>query len=114
VLLGKEAFDGGARTVAIGLSMHFGVAFTWSAVFLFLVLRSSWIRERLASPLGVVAVAAVYGPLVWMSMSLVVIPVLVHRPPTIGVRWGIRLIGHAPFVGLPTVASAGQGLHTHG
>src|SRR5262245_46287321 len=114
VLLGKEAFDGGARTVLIGLLMHFGVAFAWSAVFLYVVLRSSWIRERGASPLGVVEGGAVSGPLFWMSMWLVVIPLLVHRPPNIGFRWWVQLVGHFPFVGLPIVASAGRGLHTHG
>ena len=32
VLLGREAFDGGTRTAAIGVLMHFGVAFAWSAL----------------------------------------------------------------------------------
>lgn len=39
-------------------------------------------------------------------MSLIVIPLLVHRPPTITVRWWIQLLGHIPFVGLPIVASS--------
>ena len=34
-LLGKAAFEGGSLTALIGLLMHFGVAFGWSAVFLF-------------------------------------------------------------------------------
>lgn len=106
VLLGREALDGGARTVAIGIFMHIGVAFAWSAVFLFLVLRSMWVRRLLASPHGVFRVAALFGPFVWIVMSLIVIPVLVHRPPTIGTRWWVQLIGHFPFVGLPIVASS--------
>jgi hypothetical protein len=109
VLLGPEAFNGGAPTVAVGVLMHFGVAFGWSAVFLFLVLRSSWVRGLLASPYGVAKVASLYGPFIWMVMSLAVIPILVHRAPTIGVRWWIQLIGHIPFVGLPIVASSGRG-----
>ena len=60
VLLGSEAFDGGTRTVVIGVLMHVGVAFGWSAVFLFLVMRSSWIRSVLASRLGVVKVCLLY------------------------------------------------------
>jgi MFS-type transporter involved in bile tolerance (Atg22 family) len=40
VLLGPEAFNGGTTTVAVGLLMHFGVAFGWSTVFLFLVMWS--------------------------------------------------------------------------
>ena len=104
-LIGKAALDGGTRTALIGVLMHFGVAFGWSAVFLFLVMRSSWIRSQLASPNGVIKVAAVYGPFIWIVMSLVVIPLLVHRPPAFTLRWLVQLIGHFPFVGLPIVWS---------
>ena len=108
VLLGPTAFEGGWHTAGIGLLMHFGVAFTWSAVFLFLVLRWSRVRDLLSSTAGIVTVAAVYGPLIWMVMSLIVIPALVHRPPAITMRWWIQLLGHAPFVGLPIVASSAR------
>jgi len=107
-LLGAAAFEGGLPTAAIGVLMHFGVAFAWSAVFLLLVLSSAWLRGVLAAPYGVVAVAAVYGPLIWLAMSLVVIPMLTHRPPAINLRWWVQLIGHAPFVGLPIVAMIGN------
>lgn len=107
-LLGPEAIDGGISTALVGVLMHFGVAFGWSAVFLFLVLRSPWIRRVLSSPHGVLKVAAVYGPFIWLVMSLVVIPVLLQRPPTINIRWWIQLIGHIPFVGVPIVASIGR------
>ncbi len=109
-LLGPSAFDGGTSTAALGLLMHFGVAFGWSAVFLMVALRSRWVRQLIASPYGVVQAAAVYGPLIWIVMSLVIIPSLVHRAPTINIRWWIQLIGHMPFVGLPIVASIGRGL----
>jgi hypothetical protein len=109
VLLGKSALDGGLTTAWIGVLMHFGVAFTWSAVFLFLFSRSSWIRAQVASRNGVIKVASVYGPFIWMAMSLIVIPLLVHRPPSITTRWWIQLIGHIPFVGLPIVWSIGRG-----
>jgi hypothetical protein len=109
VLLGKSALDGGMTTAWIGVLMHFGVAFTWSAVFLFLFTRSSWIRSVVASRNGVIKVASVYGPFIWMAMSLLVIRLLVHRPPSITVRWWVQLIGHIPFVGLPIVWSIGRG-----
>jgi hypothetical protein len=105
-LLGNKAFDGGSATAAIGVLMHFGVAFGWSAVFLFLVMRSPWINGLLTSRYGVVKVASLYGPFIWLVMSLAVIPLLVHRPPTINIRWWIQLIGHFPFVGVPIVAGA--------
>jgi hypothetical protein len=104
VPLGAEALNGGLRTAAIGLAMHFGVAFAWSAVFLALVLASSWLRDLLATPYGVVAVAAIYGPIIWMTMSLVIVPLFTHRPPAINVRWWVQFFGHIPFVALPIVA----------
>lgn len=104
-LAGPRAFNGGAATTALGLVMHFGVAFGWSAVFLLLVSRSPALRRALASGGGVIKVAAVYGPFIWLVMSLVVIPLLVHRPPTITPRWWIQFIGHFPFVGVPIVWS---------
>jgi len=104
-LLGQKAFDGGTSTALIGVLMHFGVAFGWSAVFLFLVMRWGWIRRLLASPNGVLKVASLYGPFIWLVMSLAVIPILMHRPPAISFRWWVQLIGHFPFVGLPIVAA---------
>ena len=106
VLLGSDALNGGRRTALIGLLMHFGVAFAWSAVFLFLLLRWEWIRGLLASRHGVLKVAALYGPFIWMVMSLVVIPALAQRPPRITLRWWIQWFGHIPFVGIPIVASS--------
>jgi uncharacterized membrane protein YagU involved in acid resistance len=57
----------------------------------------------------VVGIAALYGPFVWLVMSMLVIPLLLHRPPAITSRWWIQLIGHIPFVGLPIVASIANG-----
>jgi hypothetical protein len=107
VLLGAGAFNGGRRTAVIGVLMHVLVAFTWSAVYLFVVLRSRWIRGLLASPYGVLKVAALYGPFIWMVMSLVVIPILAHRPPSITLRWWIQWFGHIVFVGIPIVGASG-------
>jgi len=108
-LLGRAALEGGSRTAMIGVAMHIGVAFGWSTVFLLLVSLSERLRQVLASPLGVVKVAAVYGPSIWLVMSLLVIPPLRHTPPTFNIRWWVQLVGHFPFVGLPIVASIGRG-----
>lgn len=108
-IVGESAYTGGARTTALGMLMHCGVAFGWSAVFVFVVMRSSWIRGVLVSRYGELKIAAAYGPAIWLVMSLLVIPLLLHRPPTISVRWWVQLFGHIPFVGLPIVASACRG-----
>jgi hypothetical protein len=100
-LLGPAALQGGTRTALIGVLMHIGVAFAWSAVFVFGIMRVPAVRRALATRWGPITVAAVYGPLIWMVMSLAVIPFLVHRAPSITLRWWIQLAGHIPFVGLP-------------
>jgi len=104
-LLGKGALDGGNRTVAIGLVMHFGVALAWSIVFLLLYENSARIRGAVASRYGVLKVASLYGPFIWLVMSIAVIPLLVHRPPSFNFRWLIQLLGHIPFVAVPIVWS---------
>jgi hypothetical protein len=109
-LLGPESFQGGTRTALIGVAMHVAVAFWWSAVFLVLVLCLSWVRRAIRSTRGQVTTAAWYGPLIWLVMSLAVIPLLVHRPPSITMRWWIQLVGHLPFVGLPIVMSIARNL----
>jgi len=103
-LLGPAALTGGAGTAAVGILMHIGVAFGWSAVFIYFVMRSTWVRAVVASRYGTFKVAAVYGPAIWLVMSLVVIPLLLHRPPRISARWWVQLVGHFPFVGIPIVA----------
>jgi hypothetical protein len=108
-LIGPAAFEGGTRTALVGVLMHFGVALGWSAVFLALVSSSARLRRVVRSPGGIVAVAVVYGPLIWLVMSLAVIPLLTGRPPAITLRWWVQLLGHIPFVALPIVASLGRG-----
>jgi hypothetical protein len=104
ILLGPDAFTGGVRTTFVGLLLHCGVALGWSAVFLALYLSWPRLRRALASLGGVIAVAALYGPAIWLVMSLAVIPLLSGRPPVVGFRWWVQFVGHFPFVGLPIVA----------
>ena len=105
VPLGADAMVGGART-AIGIAVHVCVAFAWSAMFLFVFMRLAWIRRTLEEPYGVFKIAALYGPFVWVVMSFVIVPLFPpHAFPRNWTRWWIQFIGHAPFVGLPIVAS---------
>ena len=108
-LVGSWAFTGGARTTALGVLIHCGVAFGWSAIFVFGFMRLAWIRSVLASRYGTLKIASVYGPAIWLVMSLLIIPLLLRRPPAISIRWWVQLIGHFPFVGLPIVVSASRG-----
>ena len=108
-LLGPAALTGGTRTVLIGIIMHIGVALFWTTVFLALVTFSPRLRRAITTPAGIVAVAAVYGPVIWLVMSFVVIPTLTGRPPAVTVRWWVQLLGHIPFVALPIVAMIARG-----
>ena len=76
-----------------------------AAIFLLIPLLNA---AGLLAVWHVYAVAAVYGPLIWLVMSLVVIPAFSHRPPTINFRWWMQFVGHFPFVGLPIVAMIGR------
>jgi len=105
-VVGAAALNGGARMVSLGLLMHCAVAFTWSGLFVFGAMRSARIRRMVTARFGVIGVASVYGPAIWMVMSLVVIPALTRRPTPITFRWWVQFFGHIPFVGLPIVASA--------
>ena len=106
VPLGRGALEGGARTMWIGLGLHVCVAFFWSWFFLFGAMRIETVRRLLVSRLGVLKVAALYGPFVWLVMTLVVIPLFTRRPPTFALRWWVQLVGHVPFVALPITWTA--------
>lgn len=103
--LGTEAIEIGPVSVLLGVAIHFGVALLWSAVFVALVASSPRLRRRLTTVGGVVAIAALYGPAIWVMMSAVVIPLRTGVPVSLTARWWIQLIGHAAFVGLPIAAA---------
>ena len=88
----------------VGLAMHVGVALTWSTIFLLAYKQSNWFRRLVDGPDGLWQGAVIYGPLVWVIMSIGVIPQLTGRPPAITYRWWVQFFGHAIFVGLPIVA----------
>jgi hypothetical protein len=107
-LFGDRMLEGGAPAIALGVVMHVGVAFGWSAVFLLLATRSASVRRVLDSPYGPLKIAVVYGPLVWIGMSAIVIPFLTGRPLMLTGRWWIQLLGHVVFVGLPIAWGVGR------
>ena len=114
VPLGPSAMNGGMKTVLIGLLLHLFVAFFWSGVFVLLFSNWSWLRRVVESRGGVFKVAAVYGPAIWLFMSLVVIPLFTHRPPVNSGRWWVQFFGHAIFVGLPIVAFGSGRIRSRG
>jgi hypothetical protein len=103
VLLGKSALDGGATTALIGLAIHFCVALGWSALFV-LVVHNSWsLRDTLKTWPGKILVAAIYGVSIWLIMTWVVIPSMLHKSPTFSLKYWVQLVGHPLFVVGPMI-----------
>lgn len=92
--------------VAVGLVVHLAVAFTWSAVFIAAARVWPALRRAIRPLGGALIVAAVYGPVIWLVMSLVMIPMVTGRPPRFGFRWWVQVFAHVPFVTLPLVFMA--------
>lgn len=111
-VLGQGAYDGGLKTALVGVVMHIGVALAWSAVFVAIVAIWPRLRQALDTTGGVLGVAALYGPMVWMAMSFVVVPSLTGRPPRVTIRWWIQVVGHMLFVALPMATAVARGLRT--
>ena len=103
---GPSALEMGARGVALGLMLHLLVALTWSSILVLSLTRSVTLRRTVASAGGAILVAAAYGPIIWLVMSLVVIPLSTGRPPAFGFRWWVQVFAHVPFVTLPLVFTA--------
>lgn len=102
-VFGPSMVDGGPTATALGVVVHAGVALLWSTVFLVLTDRVGVIRKLLHSLGGIIAAAIVYGPVVWSLMSLVLIPLMTGRPPSLTPRWWFQLGAHIPFVAFPIV-----------
>jgi hypothetical protein len=104
-VLGSAALDGATR-VAAGLALHLAVALVWSAIFIGAVRAWPALCRAIRTPGAALAVAAVYGPVIWLVMSLAVIPLATGQPPHVGLRWWVQVGAHLPFVTLPLVFTA--------
>jgi hypothetical protein len=102
-IMGPTVLDNGSKPVAVGIALHFLVAFIWSALFVAAVYSWPALRRAIATPAGALTVALVYGPIIWLVMSLVVIPLAVGHLPRIGFRWWVQIVAHPPFVTIPMV-----------
>jgi uncharacterized membrane protein YagU involved in acid resistance len=97
-LLGPKAFQGGTSTAALGLFLHFLIAFIWAAIYYVASRQIAFLTER------PVIAGLLYGEFVWLMMNCVVIPLsALHRwPPRFDLASIITgPIGHPFLVGLP-------------
>jgi hypothetical protein len=98
-LLGPKSFQGGIPAAALGMFLHFLIAFTAATVFYIASRELSFLIQR------PVLWGLVYGELVFVFMYYVVIPLsAIHRVPTLKGNPSLILtgpIGHLFLVGLP-------------
>jgi hypothetical protein len=101
-LLGAGAYGDGLATPALGLLLHFGIATTWSALYVIASSRMRVLVQR-AIPSGLT-----YGVVVYFVMNYVVLPlsaVSFARPFHLGLLsngvWLAGLAGHMLLIGLP-------------
>lgn len=101
-LLGRAAFEGGLATAALGLVLHFTIAYTWTTLY-FLASRAwPWLRRRVETTRGAVQAGVAFGLLVWLVMDLVVLPLSRATPtPVWSLPFALQLIWHPVGVGLP-------------
>jgi hypothetical protein len=105
-LLGREdALAGGVASFALGVAMHFCVAFAWVAVYFWAYRAVAPLRRTTARWWGVPLVGAPLGAFIWLFMNVVVFPLTKfggHAPFT-SPAFLIHLVHHTVVVG-PLIA----------
>lgn len=95
-IVGPGSFRGGSSTAALGLSLHFLIAFTAAAVYYCGTQVLPVLRRH------AVLAGLLYGPVVYFFMHLVVIPLSRIRPRPFDVVFdSIEIVEHMLLVGLP-------------
>ncbi len=103
---GAEMLEAGWKGVAIGLAMHVTTATWWTLVWVTAESNIKPLQKWTSSTAGMLLVAVIYGPIIWICMSGLVIPTMTGRALTVTGRWFIQLAGHAVFVGPPVLFGA--------
>lgn len=100
-LLGVKSFGKGGKTVALGLLLHFGIAFSAATVFCF----AAWyVPGLLRIPL---TAGALYGIVVFLVMNLIVLPLSAMPKRKLSrVAIAVQVAFHIFVIGLPIALSA--------
>lgn len=102
-LLGPVSFEYGAATAALGLAMHFGVAFTATAIFYWLSRRiPAMVEWAVPSGLlfGVVWLLVMYRGVIPLTIALRTL-YLANVKRSLPALWPLPLLVHMTCVGLP-------------
>jgi len=99
-VLGDRSFDGGYATAALGVALHFLIAFTAATVYGIASRELSLLIEH------AVICGMIYGALVYGFMHTIVVPLSrVHHHPTHFVYAAAEFVWHWIGVGLPIALS---------
>jgi hypothetical protein len=95
-LIGRASFQGGWATVLLGVSLHFLIAFIWTAIYFGASLKlPALIRRALIC-------GPIYGLVVYFAMQRIVLPLSAVQSPPFSFAGMMRgIIVHILCVGLP-------------
>jgi hypothetical protein len=102
-LLGKDAYDGGMATAALGVLCHVTIALIWATIFVLASRRLPFLTRH-AVPAGIL-----YGIVIYLGMYLVVIPLSAFpHKITFSLRTvAPNLLAHMLLIG-PSIALAAR------
>jgi hypothetical protein len=107
---GPSVREMGTMGVFAGIGAHLMVALMWSLIFVLALVLSPSLRRIVSTTGGAILVACIYGPVIWLVMSLIVIRLATGRSPSFAFRWWVQIFAHIPFVTLPLVFTARRAL----
>jgi hypothetical protein len=99
-VLGRGSFDGGTPAALLGVFLHFTIAVIWTSIYACVVRRLSIVQRLVTTAGGTIAVGAIYGAMIWLSMDYIVIPLsrATFTPPSNPGFWQ-QLVWHIVGVG---------------
>lgn len=110
-LLGQAAYQGGLATAALGLLLHFTIAYGWTTLYLILSRRWEPLRQLIVTKGGRVMAGIVVGIVIWLAMDLVVLRLSRATPtPLLSLNFLLQLLWHPVGVGLPITLIVGSGV----
>jgi uncharacterized membrane protein YagU involved in acid resistance len=101
-LIGPKSFNGGATTAAIGMAIHFFIAFTAATVYYTASLYLGALTQH------AVLCGLLYGIAVHLFMTFIVLPLSALRRPFSAKAFVTQWIVHMVCVGLPIALVVGH------
>lgn len=95
-VLGAQSYEGGLKSAALGVVLHFLIAFIFTAIYYLASRRLRYLRDQ------AVVAGLIYGALVYQAMHWIVLPLSAVPPGhTPFIYKAFEFVEHWFFVGLP-------------